>query len=194
MFKYLVLLGVAVQFVGITAYIKEVIKGNNKPNKVTWLLWSIAPLIASAAAISAGVTWAVLPVFMSGFGPLLVLIVSFASPKSYWKLESFDYLCGLFSLLALVLWLVTKDPVIAIMFAVASDGFAAIPTLIKSWQFPNTETASPFAAGLFSAVTSFFVIPSWTPAQYLFPVYLVAVNSALILTISIGKILKNKSK
>jgi hypothetical protein len=68
---YLVFLGAAVQLVGIWSYIKDTVKGDAKPNRVSWLLWSIAPLIGTAAAISDGVTWEVLPVFMSGFGPLL---------------------------------------------------------------------------------------------------------------------------
>lgn len=85
--KYLVFVGVIAQIVGIADYVKDTIKGKNKPNKVTWLLWSIAPLIATFAAISNGVRLSVLPVFMAGFGPLLVLIASFINKNRIgnWK-------------------------------------------------------------------------------------------------------------
>jgi len=85
--QYLVFVGAIVGLIGIVSYIKETIQGKTKPNKITWLLWSIAPLIATFAALSDGVKLSVLPVFMSGFGPLLVLLASFVNKKSYWKLE-----------------------------------------------------------------------------------------------------------
>lgn len=181
--QYLVFVGAAAQLVGIFSYIKETLRGNNRPNKVTWLMWSVAPIIATFAAISDGIGWAVLPVFMAGFGPLLVFIISFVNKRSYWKLEKFDYLCGFFSILALILWAITKEPVIAIIFAIASDGFAAIPTLVKGWKHPETESIGPFAGGLFSAFTSFTAITIWGFAAVAFPIYLIILNSSLILII-----------
>ena len=181
--QYLVFVGAAVQLAGAISYIKETLKGNTKPNKVSWLLWSVAPLIATFAAISDGVRWSVLPVFMSGFPPLLVLLASFVNKKSYWKLEKFDYLCGLCSVLALVLWGITKEPVIAIIFAIASDAFAAIPTLMKSWKYPETETVDVYAAGLFGSLTIFAAVKMWSFTEVAFPVYLVMVNSSLVISI-----------
>lgn len=183
MLPYLVIAGAIVQLGGVAAYIKETIAGRAKPNRVSWLFWSIAPLIASAAALSSGVRWAVLPVFMSGFGPFLVLLASFANKKSYWKLEKFDYLCGLFSLLALILWGLTRDPLIAIIFAVLSDVFAAVPSLIKSWRYPETETVNVYATGLFNALTSFAAISAWTAASLIFPIYLVVIDLSFVLAV-----------
>ncbi len=190
MTQYLVFVGAIVQLIGIASYIKDIIKGDTKPNRVTWLLWSIAPLIATFAAMSNGVKWSVIPVFMTGLGPLLVLFVSFANKNSYWKLEKLDYLCGLFSILALVLWGITKQPNIAIIFSIIGDGLAAIPTLIKSWKHPETETVDAYTTSLFNSLTSFAAIKMWTFAEIAFPVYLVFVNSVLIISILRKKIFK----
>jgi hypothetical protein len=190
--QYLVIIGAIVGLVGVFSYIKETLRGNTKPNKVTWLLWSIAPLIAAFAELSDGVRWSVLPVFMCGFGPLLVLIASFVNKSSYWKLEIFDYLCGICSLLALVLWGITKEPVIAIIFAIISDGLAAIPTLIKAWKYPETETADAYTAGLFTALTSFAAIKVWNFSSYAFPVYLVIIDILLIIAVYRRRIFDKK--
>ena len=189
---YLVFLGAAVQLIGIWSYIKDTVKGDAKPNRVSWLLWSIAPLIGTAAAISDGVTWEVLPVFMSGFGPLLVFIASFVNKNSYWKLEKFDYWCGALSLLALILWWVTKIPEVAILFAILSDGLAAIPTLVKSWKYPETENAGPFTAGLFNSLTSFAAVKIWNFSSIAFPIYLVFINISIALAIYRRKIFKTQ--
>ncbi len=183
MLQYLVIVGAAVQLLGAFSYIKDTLRGVTKPNKVTWLMWSIAPLIATAAALSDGVGWVVLPVFISGFCPLLVFIASFINPNAYWKLERFDYICGIFSVLALVLWAITNEPMVAIAFAIASDGFAAVPTLIKGWKYPETENMAPFTTGLFNSLTSFAAIKTWSFSEYGFPIYLVLINMLLALVI-----------
>jgi hypothetical protein len=135
-------------------YIRSMLKGGAKPNKITWFMWSIAPLIATAAAISNGVGWAVLPVFTSGFLPFLVFGASFFVKKSFWKLSAFDYFCGATSALALILWYITKDPNTAIVFSIISNGLAAAPTLVKTWRNPETESSWPFIIGIFNAATS----------------------------------------
>ncbi|MCX6739779.1 MAG: hypothetical protein NTZ49_00945 [Candidatus Parcubacteria bacterium] len=179
MLQYLVIVGAIIQLAGIASYIKETLTGSTKPNRVTWLLWSVAPMIATFAALSAGVRWSVLPVFMSGFGPFLVFLASFINKNSYWKLEKFDYICGLCSILALILWGITKEPSIAIIFAIASDGFAAVPTIIKSWKYPKTETVTPYITGLLNSSTSFAAITVWNFSSVAFPVYLVIINILL---------------
>src|SRR5262245_153782 len=72
--QYLVLFGAVLSITGWTAYIKNTLNGTTRPNRVTYAMWSVAPLIATVAAVVKGVTWAALPVFMSGFCPLLVFL------------------------------------------------------------------------------------------------------------------------
>lgn len=189
MIQYLVLVGAAASLFGSFVYIRDTARGTTKPNRVTWLMWALAPLIATAAALSDGVRWAVVPVFMSGFGPVLVLIASLANPHAYWKLGLFDYLCGACSGLALVLWIITQEPVIAIALAIASDGFALLPTLIKSWRRPDTESGITYAVGIFSALTGLAAIQAWAFSEVAFPIYLVIANCSLIFAIYRGRIM-----
>lgn len=183
MLEYLVFVGAFAALIACFSYIRSMFRGKAKPNRVSWLMWSIAPMIATAAAISNGVGWAVLPVFMSGFSPLLIFIFSFKIKKAYWKLTSFDYGCGILSGLAIVFWIITKEPNVAILFAIASDGLAAVPTLIKAWHHPETESGWPFIAGLFSAMTTFAAAKIWTFSEYAFPIYLIIIDILLIYSI-----------
>lgn len=194
MLQYLVIVGALVNFFGVFPYIRNTLNGKSKPNRITWLLWSIAPLIGTAAALADGVTWAVLPIFMSGFGPLLVFLASFVNKDSYWKLHNFDWLCGAFSVLALILWWITKNPTIALVFAILGDLSAGLPTLIKSWMFPETETASAYATGIINALTGFAAVKIWIFPQYAFILYLVIINSLFTFFILRKKIFKTEKK
>lgn len=181
--QYLVLVGAVIQFGGTLSYLKDTIQGRAKPNRVTWLLWTIAPLIATVAALTEGVKWSVLPVFMAGFCPLLVFIASFVNKNAYWKLGILDYWCGFWAILALILWGITKNPTVAVIFSIVSDGCAALPALIKAWQHPETETIAVYATALVSALTSFAAVKTWKLIEIAFPLYLMAANSLIIILI-----------
>ena len=52
--KYLVFVGAIFSLTGTGFYIRAMFKGKARPNKVSWLMWAIAPLIAAFAALSDG--------------------------------------------------------------------------------------------------------------------------------------------
>ncbi|MFA6553064.1 MAG: hypothetical protein WCT27_01405 [Patescibacteria group bacterium] len=183
MLHYLVFLGAAVSLFGTFSYIRDTLKGITKPNRVSWLLWSITPLIGAAAAFADGIRWAALPIFMAGFGPILVFIASFVNKNSYWKLGKHDYICGVLSVLALVLWGITNNPTLAIIFAIAGDAFAAIPTLQKSWTHPETESGIVYVTALFNVMTSFAAMKIWSLSEIAFPIYLIFINISLLFAV-----------
>lgn len=183
MFEYLVFVAAFASLIAAFIYIRSMFTGGAKPNRISWLMWAIAPFIATAAARSNGVGWAVLPVFMAGFSPFLIFAASFLTKKAYWKLSTFDYVCGALSGMALVLWYLTKDPNVAIVFAIGSDGLATIPTLTKAWRQPETESIWPFVMGIFGASSSLVVATLWTFSEYAFPVYLIIANFLVLLAV-----------
>ncbi len=146
-------------------------------------MWCVAPFVATAASIANGATWAAVPVFMAGFGPFLIFTASFFSKKAYWKHTSFDYVCGALSGLAIILWYVTSNANLAIVFAIVSDAVAAVPTLTKAWHHPETESAWPYIIGTFSPMTSFLVATTWAFSEIGFPSYLIAINILLLFTV-----------
>jgi hypothetical protein len=172
-----------ISLLGSIGYIYDVLKGRAKPNRVTWVLWALAPLVAFAAEIHAGIGLQSLAVFMAGFGPLLIVIASYVSRKAVWKLTPFDFVCGGLSLLGLILWLWTRHGDVAIIFAIAADALAAAPTLIKSYKNPESETSFVFAMGAVSSGLTLLTIDSWTVANAAFAAYLFAICVVFILLI-----------
>ena len=176
---YLVILGAAANIVGTSFYIRDTFRGTTKPNRVTWLLWSVIPFIAFAAELAAGVRWATLPVFAAGFTPFMVLCASFFNRNSYWKLGTLHYLCCFLSIIAIVLWQLTGEPSVAIGFAILADTLATVPTYVKTWSYPETESSGTYFGGVFSAATGMIVLPSFTFNGLAFLVY--AASTCLIL-------------
>ncbi len=184
MYEYIVLIGAAASIFAALAYIRSMFRGQTKPNRVTWLMWCVAPFVATAASVSAGARWAAVPIFVSGFGPFLIFTASFFNKKAYWKHTSFDYACGVLSGIALVLWYLTSNPNLAIIFSMISDAVAAVPTLIKAWHNPETESAWPYLIGIFTPMTSFLVATAWTFSELAFPSYLIVINVLLLIAVA----------
>ncbi len=183
MLHYAVIAGAAVNAFGTSFYLWRTIKGVTRPNRVTFFIWALAPMVAFFAGLSSGVGWATLPVFISGFMPLLIFLASFADPKAYWKLTASDYICGALALLALLLWWLSSNPSIAIVFAILSDGLAGWPTFVKAWKFPESEYWSGYAGGLFNALTAIIAADSFTFTSLAFPVYLIITCAFLLVAI-----------
>lgn len=184
-----IFLAVVLNIIGTTSYLIGTIKGHTKPNKVTWFLWALAPLIAFGAEISQGVGLRSLTTFMVGFGPLLILIASFVNKEAQWKITKFDLICGAISLAGLFLWFQTRVGNYAIIFAIFADGLAAIPTLIKSHQFPQTEDYKAYLLAAISSFIGLLTIKRWDFVQYAFPAWtlLLCVVFVLVIKFKLGK-------
>jgi len=181
---WLVILSVIISIGGSYAYIRDTLAGKTKPNRVSWSMWAIAPLIGTAAAISAGADfWATSRIFLAGFLPLLVFLASFLNKKGYWKLTLFDIACGSLSIIALIAWGIVKSPQLAILLVAIGDGFALLPTVRKAWKFPETETGITYMASLVSVILVIPSIPIWNIENSAFQIYLLAANTILLFAI-----------
>jgi hypothetical protein len=184
----IIYIGVAINLIGQIFYLKNMFSGGTKPNLVSWFIWMLAPFVGVFLQIKAGAGLSVLPVFMAGFGPLLVLIYSIFRKNAYWKITTFDIYCGIFSIFALIIYIFTNKLGMSILFAILSDGLASIPTISKSWKFPETETAFTYLTGIFGNILALLIIKTWIFSIYSFNMYLIAVNIIIVFAIYHKKI------
>lgn len=139
-------------------YVRNTISGKTKPNLVSWFIWFLAPTIAALVQLGKGAGLSALPIFMAGFVPLLVLLASIKNKNAYWKLGTLDYICFALSLLAIVSWIFFKEGTLATLFAILADFIAFIPTYVKSWRAPETETLSSYYSGSFNSILSILTL------------------------------------
>jgi hypothetical protein len=181
-------LGTAIGAAGAAVYLRDTLRGTTQPNRVTWLLWAVAPLLAAAVEFSEGVGLRALPTFMVGFMPLLIFVGSFHNSASVWKVRRMDYACGAVSVVGTVVWLITRDGVLAISAAIAADFLAGIPTLMKSWTHPGSETVHSYIGAVISMVILLLTVDHWTFDVVAFPLFVACVASveSILIGLEIG--------
>ena len=180
---HFVFLGAAVGAVGSLAYMRDTLRGTTQPNRVTWLLWAFAPLLASAVEIRSGVGLRTLTTFIIGFMPLLVFVASFHNPAAVWKIRRIDYACGAMSLAGTAAWLATQNGVVAIAAAIAADFLAGVPTLMKSWSHPESESVSSYVGSVVNSGILLLTVVHWTTDVTAFPLFILCVGSVEVLLV-----------
>lgn len=184
-----VFIGLIFNIIGASSYLIDTIKGKVKPNRVTWFLWAVIPMIAFIAELKQGVGLVSLMTFIVGFNPLMIFLASFVNKNALWKIGKLDIWCGVFSLLGVLLWGITKNGNIAILFSILADLLAAVPTIIKSYYQPETENYQAFFLWTLSAGITLLTVKIWSIAYYGFPLYIFIMNSLLtvLIKLKLGK-------
>ncbi len=170
--EYFAVIGAVIASVGGFYYLYETITGKAKPNRVTWLLWGLFPMITFIAQRAQGVEGLSWATFAAGFPPFLVLFASFLNKKAYWKTEPKDYLLMAAAVAGIILWALTDNPNLAILFALVSDFLAGVPTLIKSYKHPETESWIAYGLGAIGFGMGVLAIQTYTFENYAFISYL----------------------
>lgn len=184
----IIYLAALLHFGATLIYVVATLRGETRPNRVSWFMWSLGPFIATAAEVANDVGLSSLIVFMSGLGPLLIFLSSFANKKAYWKTTMFDYLCGAMAFLGLVAWYLTRNQDYAIVLSILSDFIAGVPTFKKSYTHPESENGPTYIVGGSAVLLGLFCIQQFTFTACAFMIYLFMMYVATCLLIYRGKI------
>ena len=190
---YFAVIGALIASAGGFYYLYETIRGKTQPNRITWLLWGLLPMITFVAQRVQGVEGLSWVSFAAGFTPLLVVAASFLNKKAYWKTQPLHYALMGAALLGIILWAITKEPNLAILFALLADIFASIPTIIKSLKHPETESWVAYAISSVGFGVAILAVPVFNFQNSAFVIYLFSVQIILtVLTVRAPLILRAK--
>lgn len=177
--EYCAIIGAIIGSLGGMFYLFETIAGRAQPNRITWLLWGIFPMVIFVAQKAEGVekiSWAS---FAAGFSPLVVVAASFFNKKAYWKSEPRDYYLMAAAIIGIVLWAITDNPNLALLFSLLADVLASIPTIIKSYRSPRSESWIAYGISAFGFGISFLSVQTYDFENAAFVAYIFIINGTL---------------
>jgi hypothetical protein len=164
-----VYLAIALSLIGAYGYIRDTLRGDTSPNRVTWSLWGVEGVLAFFVERQQHVGLAALMTLMLGLVPCAVVAASFRNPNGVWKLGAFDAVCGAVSVGGLIFWAAINEPTVALVAFVVADQMAALPTVRKSWLAPSTESPRLFFLGSLNCAITVLTLTKLTTAGVLFP-------------------------
>ena len=184
---YCAILGAIIGSLGGLYYLYATIVGKAQPNRITWLLWGLFPMIIFVAQRAQGVKDLSWTSFAAGFTPLLIVAASFFNPKAYWKSAARDYGLMAAAVIGIILWAITDQPNLAILFALLADLLAGIPTLIKAYRHPESESWIAYAISTLGFGISLLSVQAQNFENTTFAAYLFILNGTFAVLASRGR-------
>lgn len=170
-------------------YIFDIIKGNSKPERISWFLWTLLGFTYYFSAVFDDGA----KVFTMGelIGPVLILLLSFkygVGGKSRFDLYSLAVALIAFSLLFVV-----DGTLVSLLLALLVDGIGITLTLRKVRLDPASESRVFWGLGLVSSSLALLSLTNFTVETLLFPVYVFVASSCVFVLANPNKI-KNIDK
>jgi hypothetical protein len=80
---------------------------------------------------------------------------------------------------------VTRDATLALCAAIAADFTAGIPTLMKSWSHPETETVYSYVGAVISMAILLLTVTTWTFEVVGFPCFILCMASIEVVLVGL---------
>lgn len=175
------ILGVISLLVTLVQYIpycRSIYRKQLRPHVFSYLIWGVSAAIVAVAQWSADAgpgAWAMALVALLCF---LVVGLSYRTGTRY--ISRGDWVAFIMAMLAIPIWLLTDNPLYAVVVVTLIDVAAFYMTLRKAIVSPNEESIGFYALATLQYVLSMLAIESYNPTTLLNPLVLALTSSLLI--------------
>ena len=171
-----------VAVVSYVPYMVSIARGKTKPHAFSWIVWTIVLGITFAAqyADNAGPgAWA------TGVSAAICLpICIMALIWGERNITLGDWASFFSSLLAIPIWIMTKDALWAVILVTFIDAVAYYPTLRKSWDKPNDELIFKYLVTVAKFVFALLALDKISVITTLYPVVSIILEAAVVFVLA----------
>lgn len=168
-----------VGIIGYLPYVWGIWKRTVKPHPLSWLTWGVITSIAAAAQWSGGAGGAALWVMVSTIVfHFLFAFVGFVIDKSRVVVRS-DWYFFFAALAAIPLWVVTDEPLVAVVLVIVIDLLVLWPTLRKTIVDPQSESALMWGLGIIKWGAALLAPEVYVPVTLVYPALWVVCNTLI---------------
>src|SRR3989344_5063981 len=155
----------------IIPYIRSITSGTTRPSAVSWFGWALLFAIATAAQASKGIDWSLAVPLISTISTTTIALTALYMGRAVWTRA--DGICIVLCTLAIILWAITKEPLVAIILSIIADFFVTIPTIVKTYQNPTSEPSTLWVLYVIGVTLELVATQELTIYNLLFPIYTV---------------------
>ena len=179
---------IIITLIAFTPYISSILTGKTRPHIFTWVIWSSATLTVFFAELSSGAGIGCWAIGLSGCISGFIAMLSFVK-KCDKNISKSDWVCFLSGMLAIPVWVATKDPLWAVLLLTAIDVTGYVPTIKKVIKDPYSDSVSMFTLTSLRNVFSIIALDEKILTNIIFQAATIAGN-----LIVVAIIIRQKSK
>lgn len=158
--------------VGFLPYLRDINQRKARPHILSWTGWGFVTGLGAVAMFTDTFNLGAIVVAANSVLCFSIAAYSWVKKIGVWKASFLDYWFFIAGIIGLILWQVFDNPDLAITFAVIADLSFGLPTLIKIYKDPSSETVFPWSMAALSGVTSLLAVSYLSYTEVAYPVYL----------------------
>lgn len=168
-----------IAFLAYIVYVVSIFRGGSKPNRATWWIWAFMGLVLALSYQFSGAENTIWVPYVEFLGPLIIAILSLKYGEGGLN-DKTDVICLIGATLSIVLWIIFNNPVVALITNLATDSFAIVPTIKKSFLRPEGEDFwAWFGTGVADSL-NMFAVERFTFAILVYPIYMLVSDLIII--------------
>jgi hypothetical protein len=177
-------LGVLAGAIGVAdtvPYVRDILRGNTRPHRGTWLIWGVLALVVCMSQRADGASWSLI---MAGTQAIVTsLIFLLAIRHGEGGVSAIEIAMIAVAGGGVVGWILADEPIVATACVVAADLIGAAMMLPKTYRDPESETLATFALASLGGALAVGAVGVVDVSLLLYPVYFCLVNGALAVLI-----------
>lgn len=149
-----------------------------KPERATWFIWAFVTGMIALTLISEH-AWvpAIIPLSYC-LGSISLAILSVKYGEGGWSRD--DRRCIAISLIGVILWAVTRNPMWGLVLNIIADGAGGYPSLKRVWVHPDKEDRVGWAIFLLGASVNLFAVEKWDVVHAGYPIFIICFIGTMV--------------
>jgi hypothetical protein len=166
-------------------YVRQILVGNVRPQRASWLIWAVLTCIAFISLLAKGAGGSVWLPALAGLGAIVVFALSVRFGIG--GLRHRDTIALMIAAAGLLAWWLTRNAAYALLFTIGVDAIAGVLTACKAFEHPETESYTAYvmmsAAGLLSTVS----VGRFDTIVVIYPLYVWLVSLSIVAAMFAGR-------
>ncbi len=161
-------LGIALTFAIFIPYIRSILQGRTKPHVFSWFVWALATLVVFFAQLAGGAGLGAWPIGISGVITAYVALLAYRK-RTDRSITRMDWVFLTAALSALPCWLLTDNPLWAVIILTGVDLAGFGPTFRAAYFFPHQERISFYGLAALRNLVVILALEHYSLTTVLFP-------------------------
>lgn len=169
-----------ITFAASVRYWYAIWTGKAKPNRASYIIWTLLQSVVSVTYVLNGArSSAVVPIVLAlSIYPVVPLAVYTGNYEPGWSL--LDKVCLALTGVGLVVWAVSRSPLLTLVWMMAIDVVGTFPTASKAWREPLSEDRPAWTIVTIGQVVNIGAVEAWKFGLLVYPVVSIAICAVIV--------------
>lgn len=181
------IIAICLTFAGYIPYIRDILKGKTHPHLYSWFLWFFVGLVAFSLQFTGGGGLGTFVTLAAVIMCLVVFLLGLFRKGTRRDITKMDSLFFVLTVVAIVIWVVAKQPVLSAILITGIDFLCFVPTIRKSWHKPDSETASFYLINTFRFFLAAVSLQRYTIVTAFYPSFWLVANGLFALMLMLRR-------